>query len=121
MDEFKGTKGPWALGADGEKIITNYRNENGNMTDDNWLKGGWAKSVCTVKYASWMGDEEAKHNAKLIESSPELLKTLIKIRDLNIKDFHSLWYSEAFVTIIGRIQKEADMAVCEVTGISYIE
>lgn len=121
MDEFKGTKGPWAIGAGGGKIITNYRDESGNMTDDNWLKGGWAKSVCMVKYASWMNDEEAKHNEKLIKSAPDLLNTLIKIRDLNIKDFRDLWFSEAFVTIIGRIQKEADMAVSEVTGISYIE
>lgn len=56
MSEFKYTPGPWSIGASGEKIITDYRDTSGNMTDDNWLKGGWAKSVCRVNYASWMTD-----------------------------------------------------------------
>ena len=83
------TPGPWMLGADGENIITNYRDENGNMTDENWLKGGWAKSVCTVKYASWMGYEEAKYNAHLIAAAPDMYDALwetIELSDRNLTE-----------------------------------
>lgn len=76
------TPGPWMLGADGEKIITNYRDENGKMTDDNWLKGGCAKSVCTVKYASWMGSG-AKHNARLIAAAPDMYDALWEVCELS--------------------------------------
>lgn len=76
MMEKKYTPRPWSVGAGFEKIITDYRDERGNMTDDNWLKGGWAKSVCTVKYSSWMKDDEGLANAHLIAAAPDLLEAL---------------------------------------------
>lgn len=72
------TPGPWAFGADGEKIITDYRDVHGNMTDDNWLKGGWAKSVAVIRYGGWMADEEARANGRLISASPSLYEYVSK-------------------------------------------
>lgn len=76
MSAASHTPGPWILGADGEKIITNYRDEHGNMTEANWLKGGWAKSVCTIRHGNWMARGEPESNARLIAAAPDLLAAL---------------------------------------------
>ena len=47
------TPGPWRRGADLRAVITDYRDENGNSSADNYVRGGWVKTIFRVHSAAW--------------------------------------------------------------------
>jgi hypothetical protein len=68
------TPGPWRVGCDLERINTDYG------TADDYVRGGWAKTVATIKYANWMGFEQASANARLIAAAPNMYEALKRAR-----------------------------------------
>lgn len=64
--ENKHTPEPWRVGCDKEAICTEYRDHNGNMTQDNWTKNGFAKTIVRSKPMSWMRQGENADNLNRI-------------------------------------------------------
>lgn len=60
------TPEPWGLGVDMETIMTDYRDETGNMTDENWIRGGHPKIIAKASLKSWLSVEEAVANSRRI-------------------------------------------------------
>lgn len=65
------TPGPWLLGCDLERVITDYRDGAGNSTKDNYARNGLVKSICRLSHGSFADISEHVANGKLIAASPE--------------------------------------------------
>jgi len=61
-----GTPGPWRVSADGLRICTDYRDENGNDRPDSYTRGGHPKVIATLSDASWRSFEDRVADAKAI-------------------------------------------------------
>lgn len=81
------TDGPWEAGCCGERIITAYRDEHGNMTKENYLHGGWGKVVAKVTHPKWKKTFGAYNDLKLLvemrKVMPELLAEIKELRQAN--------------------------------------
>lgn len=62
--EYEYTKGPYSISACGLIIMTDYRDEYGNMTEDNWHHCGHPKILAQNKVRKWQSPSEANGTLK---------------------------------------------------------
>lgn len=74
------TPGPWhgGHGASLDAVNTAWRDQNNNMTPDNYVKGGWAKVVALVGQRAWRNISQCGKDAAFIAAAnPKTVLELI--------------------------------------------